>query len=251
MSGDKLVATVIILVVIVILALGAHPDKIRIGSKIDFIESNQKLYSENNEELIIRHFFNDRTEGVFVDIGCADYKGASTTFYLEEHLQWSGIGVDAVSDWAPLYRIYRPRTKFCNYLVTDHTGKPETFYKAGDNLFMSSANEQFLKEVAQKTGKDKTSYELVQIPTITLNELLDKHGITKIDFLSLDIEGGEKDALAGFDIERFKPELVCIEAHFNKGEIWQYFIRHGYKRIRKYMRYDDRNWYFAPKNQNR
>jgi len=59
------------------------------------LKSGQKFYSWNNEELIIRDFFADRKGGFFLDIGCVHYRDSSNTYYLEKHLRWSGIAVDA------------------------------------------------------------------------------------------------------------------------------------------------------------
>ena len=50
-------------------------------------------YSQFQEEWIIRDFFKDRREGVFVDVGANHYRNDSTTFYLEEKLGWSGIAL--------------------------------------------------------------------------------------------------------------------------------------------------------------
>jgi len=214
----------------------------------DILVSGEKLYSEHNEELIIRDFFKDRRDGFFVDVGCAHYRDASTTFYLEKHLGWSGIAVDAIVDWAKDYMENRPKTKFYNFIVTDHSGKTESFYRSGDNMFLSSKYKSFIDWAAEEKGHIQANYSIVYVPTITLTELLDKSGITKIDFLSIDIEGTEPTALAGFDINRFKPELVCIEAYSNKDKIMRYFSGHGYKRVEKYLKYDTVNWYFTPKN---
>ena len=72
-------------------------------------------------------------------------------------------------------------------------------------------------------------------------------GVTKVDLLSMDIEQGEPAALAGFDIQRFRPELVCIEALPEVSDaILEYFTRHGYRRIERYLEYDKANWYFTP-----
>ena len=79
-------------------------------------------------------------------------------------------------------------------------------------------------------------------------KLLDDNGIEKIDFLSMDIESAEPDALAGFDIERFQPELVCIEATPGiRKQLLEYFGAHGYERIDRYLEYDKINWYFKAK----
>ena len=63
----------------------------------------------------------------------------------------------------------------------------------------------------------------------------------------MDIELSEPKALAGFTIERFKPELVCIEAHPEvRQQILDYFARHQYVVVAKYLRADDKNLYFTP-----
>ena len=74
-----------------------------------FLAREKALYAEGplaafagRGELLIRHFFRNRRAGFYVDIGCSDYKVNSTTYYLEEHLEWSGIGVDALIGEGPL-----------------------------------------------------------------------------------------------------------------------------------------------------
>ena len=89
----------------------------------------------------------------------------------------------------------------------------------------------------------------LELPTITLTDLLDQQGVSEIDFLSMDIEGAELMALAGFEIERFAPKLVCIEAGWNEEHrrgIADYFAAHGYEVIEEYRRHDPGNWYLTP-----
>ena len=63
----------------------------------------------------------------------------------------------------------------------------------------------------------------------------------------MDIEEPEPAALAGFDIERFRSELVCIEASPSiQAAILGYFRQHGYVRIDRYLEFDYVNWYFTP-----
>ena len=85
------------------------------------------------------------------------------------------------------------------------------------------------------------------MPTITLNDLLPRHGISRVDFLSMDIELSEPKALAGFDIRRFRPELVCIEAHSEvRQQILDYFARNAYVIVGRYLLADSHNLWFAP-----
>ncbi len=58
----------------------------------------------------------------------------------------------------------------------------------------------------------------------------------------MDIEGAEPLALRGFDVNRFEPELICIEAKPpNREMIRKYFADHGYEQIEKYLEYDMTN----------
>ena len=58
----------------------------------------------------------------------------------------------------------------------------------------------------------------------------------------MDIEGHEPEALEGFDIERFRPELLVIEG--KSGRVTRYLNRHGYHEILRYRAYDHVNRYF-------
>ena len=85
------------------------------------------------------------------------------------------------------------------------------------------------------------------MPTTSLTDLLVAQEVDEIDFLSMDIEGHEMKALAGFDIERFRPELVCIEWRGSGEALLDYFASHGYERIDEYLEHDQVNWYFTPR----
>ena len=212
----------------------------------DAILGEQKLYSHGPEEVIIRHFFNDRREGFFVDVGAFHWENNSNTNYLEKHLDWSGIAIDALPFLAHGWKKFRPQTKFYNYIVTDHSGTVETLYAAGALSSIKEAHLDLFPGAEEK--REPGAPESYAVATITLNELLE--GVEKIDLLSMDIEEAEPEALAGFDIERFRPELVCIEATLTvRDAIKAYFEAHGYERIDAYLKLDPGNWYYRPRAQ--
>ena len=63
----------------------------------------------------------------------------------------------------------------------------------------------------------------------------------------MDIELHEPQALAGFDLKRFRPQLVCIEAHPEvRQAILDYFTVGGYVVVGKYLRADPQNLWFTP-----
>ncbi len=206
----------------------------------DILWTEKKLYSYGNEELIVRDFFQDRRDGVFVEIGCAWPIKNSNTYYLEHHLGWGGIGVDGLPDFAPSWKESRPRSVFLNFLVTERSDELEKFYKVG--VWGLSTAEKDL-------AKDLTVVGEIQVPGITLDDLLARQGVTELDFLSIDVEGHQQEVLAGFDVQRWKPKLVCIEDDGPLSVAW--FKERGYEPIERYRFRDVVNWWFAPKDEAR
>lgn len=199
-----------------------------------------KRYSQFAEEWIIRDFFKDRRNGVFVDIGANHYRDDSTTFYLEEQLGWSGLAVEPLKQFEADYIKYRPHTRFLPFFVSDVSDKTAELFVLKEHTVVSSADRKF----TERTGANPQE---VTVPTITMNDLLRKAGIERFDFLSMDIELSEPKALAGFDIRRFLPDLVCVEAHPEvRQQILDYFARNNYVIVGKYLQADENNLYLMP-----
>lgn len=104
------------------------------GEETDFdklLLEGESLYAQEKQELILRHFFRDRRDGFYVDVGCYLPRQASTTYYLEKHLGWTGIGVDAQERYGRPWKTHRPNSKFFAYVVTDKSGETVTFHQSG------------------------------------------------------------------------------------------------------------------------
>jgi FkbM family methyltransferase len=204
-------------------------------------------YSRNEEEWVIRDYFQDRREGTFVDVGANHYKNDSNTFYLESVLGWSGIAIDPQTMFAADYRTHRPRTRFFAFFVSDVTDATVALHLVDGNSLVASADQRFAElAAAEGEGPDRAT-RVVSVPTIRLSDLLDRVSITGFDLLSVDVELAEPKVLAGFEIDRFKPALVCVEGQPEvRQQILDYFAANSYVLVGKYLRADLQNLYFAP-----
>ncbi|MEL7251466.1 MAG: FkbM family methyltransferase [Bacteroidota bacterium] len=197
------------------------------------------FYSERIEELLIRSFFQDRRKGHFVDVGCAWPIKHSNTFYLERHLGWSGLAIDAAPSNTKDWEKHRPKSRLLNYIVGEESGKNQRFYRAG-GLGSTQKERSFAGKIVR--GKE------VIVPTITLTQLLQDHGVKEMDFISIDVEQYELKVLAGFDIKRFQPKLVCIEVyHENREAVEAYFVEHNYTLLEDFRYWDKTNLYYRKK----
>ena len=200
--------------------------------------------SEDLEEWLVRDFFHDERGGVFVDVGANHHQVNSNTYFLETALGWSGVAIEPQTRFAAGYAKFRPLTAFVPLFVSDVSNIEAVLY-----VPKSPANHLGLVASMSREFTAQYDSEITPTPTTTttLNDALDRLGITRVDFLSMDIELAEPKALAGFSIDRFRPRLVCIEAHAGvRQQILDYFHQHNYVVIGGYLGVDDDNYWFAP-----
>lgn len=150
-------------------------------------------YSINAEEWLTRDFFQDERDGVFLDVGAAHHQFFSNTYYLETQLGWSGVAIDALTEFAEGYKRHRPRTTYLAMFASDVPNQSVRFF-VPDKISMSlmaSSDEHFSTSVGGPVQPRN-------VPTTTLNIALEQAGVSRLDFLSMDIELSEPAALRGF-----------------------------------------------------
>ena len=74
-------------------------------------------------------------------------------------------------------------------------------------------------------GGDTT---VIFVDCFTLQNLFDKHNITHIDFLSIDIEGGEEAAIQSIDFAKVTIDIIVVENNFNEQHLRNYLETKGY-----------------------
>ena len=167
------------------------------------------MYSQGEEETLIRAFFQDRRGGFFLDVGASHFAKDSTTYYLEKDLGWRGIAVDALEEFRADYERHRKGTQFFAFFVTDQADLPKDFFVYTKDTRISSGSIEQLRGLPRV--KDRY-IKKTQVPSITLNHLLKAHEVQKVDFVSMDIEGSEPAALEGFDIAHYPRHTLFMQS---------------------------------------
>ena len=109
-----------------LLAALLAPPHVRAADDLAKFMANEKaLYGKHQliavSELLIRYHFRDTNDGFYIDVGCSDPRINSTTFYLEEHQNWSGMGIDPLEYLRPGWERFRPRSKFFAFAYCERT----------------------------------------------------------------------------------------------------------------------------------
>lgn len=168
-------------------------------------------YSFGGVDLLASHFFKDQEKGVYLDIGCHHPISGSNT-YLLYRKGWSGINIDLDLGSIELFDFFRSDDHNEQVAVSDCKGEV-TLYSHHSRSPVQTVSLQSAQRMDQK-GLKKTA-----VASDTLNSIIEnsKFKDCEIDFLSIDIEGHEFNALKYFDFEKYNPKLVVIE--YNDPEL--------------------------------
>lgn len=172
------------------------------------------FYSQLYEDYVLSMVFAGVDKGVYVDVGANDPSHFSVTKWFYER-GWSGVNIDANPQFAPLYAKQRPRD--INLFVgVDEKAGSLTFYKISDapgvRSFRVAGLSTFDSSIAAEHRSHGFLVREIEVPLQRLDHLLAEHGVTRIDFLNVDVEGFERNVLASIDFEATRPAVVMVES---------------------------------------
>lgn len=167
-------------------------------------------YSQNGEDLVIDAIFAGQRRGVFVEVGCIDGRRFSNTLALEER-GWTGLCVEAHPDYIAMLTRNRPGSLVAHCAVGDRDAGAVAFHCNG-RASLSTLDPAMRAEYEQRFAEWCTGYEVRRVPMRALSSLFDEHGLDRVDFISIDVEGTEPSALAGIDLARHRPRVIMIES---------------------------------------
>ena len=169
-------------------------------------EHGQSRWLEEN-------IFNGKVCGTFFEAGALDGKYDSNSLYFEEDRGWTGALAEANPVMAEFVRRNRPNCHFAAAALWDVAGEEISFEQFDILQGWSGAIETYGEDDWRKANCTvATSYRhKILVPTITLNQVLIDAGITRLDYLSLDLEGAELRVLSAFDFARFPVDILGVE----------------------------------------
>ena len=154
----------------------------------------------------------DFDDGYFVEAGANDGFRQSNTYFLERFRGWRGLLVEPIPELHERCVRERPRSSCVNCALVEpqSAGRP-IIMRFGDLLSHVAAPGEAPPEADPANWGWSPAYDVV-VPTKTLSQVLDDAQAPRWDFLSLDLEGHEEQALAGLDLDRHRPTYILIEA---------------------------------------
>src|SRR5262252_1407600 len=168
--------------------------------------------------------------GFFLDVGSGDGTFTSNTKTLEQK-GWSGICID------PYPKNMLGRTcQVVKEVVSDESGKKVKFF-AHPGLMGG-----IVDTLSDTRKKIIDTAPIVEVTTVTLRDILERANAPRyIHYVSLDIEGGEVNALEGFPFDEYQMGALTVEHNYHEPQrttIRTLMESHGYKYVHTSIRDD-------------
>jgi FkbM family methyltransferase len=196
-------------------------------------------YTPAGSDQIIKNFFVSKNiiNGTYLDVGSMDGKRFSNTYLLEKH-GWTGICVEAHPSYFKFLKENRPNSKCysCAAGDVDNTDVEINLNYRASLTSLDFSKEQHFREHYNQWYADRSQREINgflngkhTVKMRTLDSILNENNYTKLNLISIDIDGSEKYAFNGLTIDKYSPELISLEWSVNGVDFTnEYAAKFGY-----------------------
>lgn len=192
------------------------------------------FYSQFGEDKVLFEIFQRKTTGVCVEVGANNGVDDSTSLFFEK-IGWKCILIEPDPSLCQKIREAR-KALIYEYAASNGNGVTTLYVVEGaarsDGLSTISINKEAHGRIKSFGFKSRP----VRVQTMTLdNILIDAQIDGHIDFISIDVEGHEKEVLEGFSLIKWKPKIMLVEdnSNFENNVINNYLRKFGYVRFRR------------------
>ncbi len=206
-------------------------NEINLGSKLSVFYEGIVSYAQNFEDVMLWRALNNIQNGFYIDVGANHpiNDSVSKAFYEKG---WRGIHIEPLEEYAELIRINRPDETVLSLALSD-TKKEIPFYVAENAEGLSTGD----LSITNNHKQNGFIFHEIRVFTTTLSDVFSIAGSREIHWLKIDVEGMERDVLAGWGHSKARPWIVVIESTYPNTQIetfvqWEYILTDmGYQKV--------------------
>jgi FkbM family methyltransferase len=176
------------------------PDGGRVDTASAFVS-----YAQDYEDLRLWYALRHIEAGTYVDVGAQDPDAHTVTRAFYER-GWSGINIEPVAIYHEKLERARPRDVNLRVAAAASAGECD-FFEIGESGLSTLRD-----DIAQRHLAAGFKVARTRVNVRPLRDLWTEFVRGEVHFLKIDVEGAEKDVLAGADLRGQRPWIVVIEA---------------------------------------
>jgi FkbM family methyltransferase len=196
-----------------------------------------KYYSQYGQDEFLNEFvFRNKKGGVFIDIGANDGITISNTYFFERELSWKGICFE------PLAKTFKKLDANRNSINVNGCAAAKNYTDVffsidGYGEMLSGLKSQYdprhLDRIAKEIAAFGGSIDEVEVECYDVNELILNNNLANIDFISIDIEGGELSILKNLNYDLIKIKAIVVENNYADPEFNHFLSAKGFCLIKR------------------
>ena len=178
---------------------------------------NETFCGQLGQDALAYSILHKKKRGFFVDIGAHDGVNINNS-YLFERLGWNGFCVEANPKTFEELKKNRKCDTYNLAIFSKNIGTTTLVASDSECSVLDTLElnlTQHHKGRLDELGQTKT----FSVQTATFNEVMQNYpNIFHIDFMTLDVEGGEMEVLKGIDFDKYSFSVMTIEHNYTESK---------------------------------
>jgi FkbM family methyltransferase len=164
-------------------------------------------YAQNQEDVVLSRLLRVVPVGTFVDVGAAHPYIHNVTYWL--YLAgWRGVNVEPMAREAELLRTERPDDTTLQVAVGAAPGTVTLFEAPPENRGATTSD----RSLVDRYGESGQAFSPFDVEVVTLGSILAGYEPGAVHLVKIDVEGAEREVIAGADLGHHRPWVLVIEA---------------------------------------
>jgi FkbM family methyltransferase len=213
-------------------------DSRRYESQSYFKGTINTFYSQYSQDRSLETcIFKGYKNGIFMDIGAHDGVDLNNTLYFELTNNWTGINVEPISSVYDRLKTNRPNNININCAVTNTDGISEFIYNTGYTEMLSGLKSELdfrhINRINDEIKQMGGTSESITVETRRVESICDQYNINQINYLSIDVEGGEMKVLESINYNKVFIDVIGFENNYKdiESEPINFLINKGYIKL--------------------
>ena len=174
-------------------------------------ERGDGSFSQAGEDLIVRFFFQYRqiSDITYLDVGANEPVALNNTYYFYTR-GYRGVLVEPNRTLCQRLREKRPGDTVLDAGIGITAAREADYYIMSHHSWNTFSREEAEHQVKVSKGR-VTIKEVVKMPLLDINDVMERYFQRAPTFLSVDTEGLDLAILKSIDYTRFRPKVICAE----------------------------------------